>query len=314
MSKHVTPEISRLPRRILITSVAVALGSLVASGAATAGNLNLPDWNQVFSPTGALVDQFDAFGAKGANGVPDHVDLFGGIEAEFVRDNLSNGIAVDMSALLPSEDLSQQVVYNGAVRGVHDLGNLFVLKSRALDGSLQAYAGVERMIFRDATFVEFEFNQGPVTIGPGAPWTLNGQRTPGDLLVRMNFDRGRLGTVEVSRWGDGGFTTLESIRGSLEGGCGGHSAVVFCISAPPMELSGDGFEVWDSDFRVFQPEAANDFLELGIDLGSFAGMDAQLSSIQVRTPEDFALNTFRSREAPADSLIPVTPVLDGRLD
>lgn len=314
MSKHVTPEISRLPRRILITSVAVALGSLVASGAATAGNLTIPNWSQVFSPSGTLVDQFDAFGAKGANGVPDHVDLFGGIEAEFVRDNLSNGIAVDMSALLPSDDLGQQVVYNGAVRGAHDLGNLFVLKSRDLDGSLQAYAGVERMIFRDATFVEFEFNQEPVTFGQGAPWTLNGQRTPGDLVVRMNFDRGRLGTVEVRSWGDGGFTTLESIRGSLDGGCGGHAALVFCVSAPPMELSGDGFEVWDTDYRVLQPESASDFLELGIDLGSFAGIGARVSSIQVRTPEDFALNTFSSREVPADSLIPVTPVFDGRLD
>lgn len=312
MTTHSTRRVAHLPRRALTTALALAICMTAAT--AEAGSLQLPAWDQIFSPSGGFVDHYDAFGAKGSNGIPDYVELFGGIEAEFVRDNLSNGIAVDMSALLPSEDLSQQVVFNGEVRGAHDLGNLFVLKSRSLDGSLQAYAGVERMVFQDATFVEFEFNQAPVTIGRGAPWTLNGQRTRGDLLVRMNFDRGRLGAVEVSRWGDGGFTTLESIRGSLEGGCGGHAALVFCVSAPPMELSGDGFEVWDTDFRVLPPEAASDFLELGIDLGSFAGINAQVSSIQVRTPEDFALNTFKSRELPADSLIPVIPVLDGRLD
>ena len=310
MTTHSTRPTFRPARRVLTAALAAALA--MTASTAQAGSLELPAWDQIFSPGGALVDHFDAYGGKRANGIPDHVDLFGGIEAEFVHDNLSNGVATDMTALLPSASLSQQVVFNGEVRSAHDLGNVYLLKSRSPEGSLQVFAGVERLLVLDSTFIEFEFNQQPVSFGPGAPWTLNGHRSDGDLLVRMDFSRGNLSSVEVRQWAGDQFTTLQSRRGGA-GGCQGDAALVYCVSAPPMEVSGGGFEVWDAEFQLVERAIANDFVELGIDLGQFAGDKARISSVQVRTPEDLALNTFGRREPSSE--IPLTPVFDGdRLD
>ncbi len=60
------------------------LGPGTADPARAAKELLLPDWAAVFNADGSLKDEVDEAGAPGANGVPDYVDLYHGLDAVFV--------------------------------------------------------------------------------------------------------------------------------------------------------------------------------------------------------------------------------------
>lgn len=254
---------------------------------------SLPSWEKIFSSDGRFVDEFGRNGSIGRNGVPDFVDLYGGVHATFNEEIISNGVAVDISALLNHEELDEQVLYNGPVNPTHDLGYSWFLATRQPEGGLRLYTAVERLSHPGDTFIEFEFNQVGVRLGSGTPWwRLMGERTSGDVLVRMNFKNGRLNSVEVAEWQFGKFEVLQDLPGLGHRGCFERSFIIYCTG--PQRLARPPQEVWNESFQRVASTEPDELIELGIDVRKLAMTNIEISGLVIRTPQDIVLNTFRS--------------------
>jgi hypothetical protein len=294
------------------------LGPGTADPARAAKELLLPDWAAVFNADGSLKDEVDEAGAPGANGVPDYVDLYHGLDAVFVPDNLSDGVATDMSALLlgdglvgdltveGAEDGSEPVmtgvadeVYNGVVGAAHDIGNTYLLVEKGPDGELLLLAGVERIAAFADTYVEIEFNQDLVRLSYGAPWPIHGSHTADDLRIRLIFTAGLLDAVDFERWtldaatGEGGFQRVKHAKGTADGSCAGTGAnFTICLGAPP--IAGGEVELWDDEFTPVEYVAPDSFVEVGVNVTRMLGVSPDFTAIQIRTPKDIAMSTFRN--------------------
>jgi hypothetical protein len=255
--------------------------------------LSMPEWEKITNPGGTFKDDVNANGMYGSNGIPDYIDLYSGVDADFIQDNISNGVATDMSALLPGSRIEDEILYNGAVRPEHDLGNGYVLATIGADNHLRLYAGIERLVSDDITFIEFEFNQNPVRIGSGSPWPLIGNRVDGDLLVRMVFANRALQFVELEQWRESGFMVVKTGNGIAGDSCQHNRDFMYCTGRPPIQHPSDGFEVWDEDYNPLDPTPADNFVEVGIDIDLLLGPQADITSVLFRTPEDIAMNNFR---------------------
>lgn len=255
--------------------------------------LVMPEWDKIINPGGTLKDDVNKNGMHGSNSIPDFVDLYNGIEAEFIQENISNGVATDMSALLIGSKLSDEVLYNGVVRRAHDLGNAYVLATIGNDEHLRLYAAVERLITDEGTFIEFEFNQSRVHVSSGSPWPIIGQRTDGDILVRMIFSNRTLQSVTFEQWTGSGFDFINTGAGITGDSCLQMREFMYCVGNPPILHPVDGFEVWDEDNNVLEPTFADNFVEVGIDVDLLVGAQINISSVLFRTPEDIAMNNFR---------------------
>jgi hypothetical protein len=259
----------------------------------TPDDLSMPEWERIFLPGGNLRDDVNDKGMFGSNGIPDYVDLYNGIEAEFIQENLSNGVATDMSALLSGPKLSDEVLYNGAVSAEHDLGNAYVLATIGTDEHLRLYAGVERFVTVGGTYIEFEFIQTRVYLSSGSPWPLNGERSEGDVLVRMIFSDRMLQSVQVEQWHKDGFRFIDTGAGISGNTCLERKAFMYCVGPPPIRHPEEGFEVWDENNNVLDPVLADDFAQVGIDVDLLAGSRTHFTSVLFRTPEDIAMNSFQ---------------------
>ena len=255
--------------------------------------LSMPEWDKIVNPGGTLKDDVNEYGMFGSNGIPDFVDLYDGVEAEFIQENISDGIATDMSALLIGPKLADEVLYNGPVRREHDLGNAYVLATIGADTHLRLYAGVERIITEEGTFIEFEFNQNKVHLSSGSPWPIIGERKDGDLLVRMIFSNRTLQSVQFEQWQQGSFNFINTGAGISGDSCLQQRAFMYCVGTPPIQHPVEGFEVWDEDNNILEPVLANDFVEVGIDVELLVGPQVDFTSVLFRTPEDIAMNNFR---------------------
>jgi hypothetical protein len=154
-------------------------------------------------------------------------------------------------------------------------------------GNELLYAGVERLASFFDTYVEFEFNQAVVQVESGAPWPIYGESTVGDLLVRVNFKAGQISSTEFMRW-DG--TDYKTVATAGPNGCGG-TDTRSCAGAPPM-LSPQP-QVWDAAYHMVQVPRPDSFVEIGVNVTSLLGADVEFTSIQVRTPQDIILDSFR---------------------
>jgi hypothetical protein len=198
-----------------------------------------------------------------------------------------------MSALLPAPRLQDEVLYNGAVRPEHDLGNGYVLATIGTDNHLRLYAGVERLVSDVTTYIEIEFNQNPVRLGGGRPWQVIGNRVDGDLLLRMVFANRALHSVEVEQWGQGHFKVVKSGSGIGGNSCQQTRELMYCTGLPPIRHSEEGFEVWDEDYNPVDPTPPDSFVEVGLDIDLLVGQQVDITSVLFRTPEDIAMNNFR---------------------
>lgn len=267
--------------------------------------LSIPVWADLFSPNGSLKDAVDATGAPGANGVPDCADPpYSGIDAIFVGDGISDGVATDMSALSDADELDEAIVFNGTVLTSHDLGNAFVFATidENEPANLVLYGAVERLASAsDETSIQFEFNQAVVqALGPDV--RLRGRRTEGDLLIQFNLSMGVLNSVEFSRWAAAGYQPVTTITMTAGTDCSGDGQIQ--LACDPYLASGEFnyvslFEPWSDSPRdpadtPVEVGAPNSLLSFGVNVGRLLGVSPNYTSIVVRTPEDIILDNFRN--------------------
>jgi len=281
--------------------------NLLFSGSVLAqSNLVIPTWTDLFNADGTLKDAVDANKEANPNGIHDYAD-YGGIDAVFVGDWISHGVATDMSALSDADDLGEVIVWNGTVRPEHDVGNAFVFATTdgAASPNLVLYGAAERFgTAAPSSYIEFEFNQDKVqAISPNTP--LMGSRSDDDLLVRLNLAMGALTTAEIMRWvSPGGYQVIATIPALPDQyGCIGDR--VSHLACDPYLASGQfdaesQFVPWDDYPRdaYNQPvtvSAPNGLLEFGVNVGALlVGTNPDYTSIMVRTPEDIILDSFRN--------------------
>jgi hypothetical protein len=256
--------------------------------------LVMPEWEKIFNPNGTLRDEVNRRGTTTANGVPDYIDIYKADYAEFILEEISEGVATDMSALLPAAKISDEVIYRGEVSAAHDLGHVYYMRSTGKDDHARMYVGIERLSVPVDSFIEIEFNQMPVRVGSGNPWwQLNGERKDGDLLARINLTRGQPSFVEFEEWQGGAYALLDSYNGSPGHGCVRQPAFMYCAGAPPIEHPTQGFEAWDSEFQPVEITPPDNFLQLGFDLKRLLDFNRDFSGILIRTPEDIVVKGFR---------------------
>ncbi|MEE8523482.1 MAG: hypothetical protein V3T72_06085, partial [Thermoanaerobaculia bacterium] len=226
-------------------------------------------------------------------GRPDFVDLHGGIEAVVLEDVISAGRGLDMSALQGAETLAASVIYNGVVAPAHEIGNAYVYTTFDSVGQLVVYVGIERLEVAADSYVELELNQDRVRVTSGAPWPIRGQRTADDLLVRLDIVQGVVNSVAVKRWvaAAGAFETIVESGGLATSACNGEpTRFLFCSGSPPIAPPQ---EVWDAAGRPLETTVPDSFVEVGVHVGNLLGGYVDFTSIQVRSPEDVVLGSFR---------------------
>jgi hypothetical protein len=256
--------------------------------------MSMPDWARIFEPGGALRDSVGRGGVGSRNGIPDYVDLYGALRAEFIQDNISNGQATDMSALLDAVRISDEVLYNGAVSAAHDVGNAYFMADRGPEGQMRLYLGIERLFVPVDSYIEIEFNQVPVRLGSGTNWwDIQGEREDGDLLVRLNFRSGRLADVEFETWQGSAFDLVDEVDRSPGRSCIRETAFVYCEGEPPLGAPAQGVQLWDTNFKPVTPTPPSDFVQVGVDLMRLTGSNQDFSGVLIRTPEDIAINGFQ---------------------
>jgi hypothetical protein len=229
--------------------------------------MQAPAWAAIFSPEGRVLD------------------LQGGNDARFSPDKISSGVGIDNTVF--TDPSNRKAIDNGTVTAAHDLGNAYFWVTTDAAGSMRLHGAVERLASDVDSYVEFEFNQGVVRVTTGAPWPIRGKREEGDLLVRIDLRQGAIDSATFKRWNGDDFQTLLNAGPD---GCGG-SMYRYCLGAPPFQSIPD--ETWDAAGHVLQPTHADRFLEIGIDLNALLGSNVEFSSIQVRTPEDAIMDSFR---------------------
>jgi len=256
----------KILKYVACTVAALVAMTLVGQAAAAPEPLARPDWPAIFGLDGKVVN------------------LQGGIDAFFMEDKISDGIGLDMSALAAGDT---KTVHNLVVAGADDLGDGYVWARTDAGGNLQIYAGVERLDLSQDTYVEFEFNQGVVQVGSGTPWPVRGGRTPGDVLVRVNFVAGALSSAAFMRWNGASY---QPVAGAGPGGYDGPDYLV-CVGAPPLPPIAQA--TWDAAGYPVQVIQPNSFVEVGFNVAPLAGAKVEFTSVQVRTPGDVILDGFR---------------------
>ncbi|UTW13428.1 hypothetical protein [Marinobacterium rhizophilum] len=285
----------RLP--VLAGMSALLLTSLLATtvGAGKQNQLSFPDWPAYFNGDGTLKD------AVALLGTPDAADH--GQGAMFVEDNISDGRALDMSALIASDSYDQSIIHNATVDALHDIGNLYVYGEMG-PGGMVFYSGVERLDVPGNSYVEFEFNQGSIS-APAVNAPLMGERLAGDLLVRINLSDAEIGSVEFLRWhvtidsaGSevGHYQPVASAPAPRGKWCSSNSSAYrYCSGAPVEGLAPTNTDVWDADGQAVAATPADSFIELALNPEALPGQVADFTSLVVRTPEDIAIAYLRGR-------------------
>ena len=240
----------------------------------SASGQSLLDWASVFNVDGTVKD------------------LGGGLDAIYLQDNISAGIATDMTALG-----SDGQVYNDALPAAHDLGNGFVYATRDASNNLVIFAGVERLKSLENTFVIFEFNQDIVGVRSGNPWPIYGTRTINDLLIRVDFATGIPSLVTIKTWDGSGYKFVGSSAPSGPDACFGNGMTdlfSYCSGIPVQGLPPTNADIWDLNFNPVQVPNPDSFVQVSVNVGSAIGSNVDFTSIAIRTPQDISLGSFRA--------------------
>lgn len=234
-----------------------------------------PEWTDIFDANGKVKN------------------LFGGTGAAFIPDNISAGTATDMSILI-----NNIYVDNGPVQAVNDLGNAYVYRTADNLGNLVLFAGVERIDVLADTYVEFEFNQAPIRLGYGRPWSLQKVKTVGDLLVRFNFKAGVINSVELEKWTSNGYALVKTLTPTVMDGCVVEEGLcAYCSTSPMAGLAPTNTDVWDLNYNHVSIPDPNHFIQFGINVGKLLGTDVDFASLLIKTSDDLIVDNFQPAES-----------------
>ncbi|CAG1008541.1 hypothetical protein ANAEL_03684 [Anaerolineales bacterium] len=274
----------------LITTVArclgTALGLLLATTVGVAASAELPGYANLVGTGVSGPGWGDIFDSSGKV-----KDLKGGVSAAFIEDNISSGVATDMSKLI-----SADIVDNGTVQPVNDLGNAYVYRTADAAGNLVLFAGVECLGMAEGTsYIDFEFSQDKIQVWSGIPWQIHGQKTAGDLTVRLNFVNGALQSVEFKQLAGDGSGESQILKTDWPVGgqacTGSNGLYAFCAGTVITGLAPTNSDVWNLKGTPVLIPAADQFVEVGINVGRLLGSNPDYSSLTLRTPEDIAFGT-----------------------
>src|SRR3990170_8964544 len=117
-------------------------GNIVENGVTADG----PDWGAIFNASGAVVN------------------LFGGEDAAFLMDDLSQSNATDDTTFASSNNNNDLVSTwswdTGNAPAKDDLSNVYAYARRDASGDLILYTGLERLAEDGASHVDVQFNRG----------------------------------------------------------------------------------------------------------------------------------------------------------
>jgi len=253
-----------------------------------------PDWADLFftNISGDVVDKDVA----PANGIPDYKD-YGGLDAKFLKDDLAVGKLTDATVFTTAsknnDPISSLEWGDGNAPAKDDLSNAYVYAT--LDDSfnpdpphLILYVGLERIAPNGDSHIDIELNQQFIDTKAGTN-KFTGDRTPGDILVVMDFEvGGSLGYFELWEW-DG---TQFQQQGSTSTGEGCNAADTACAfnnhsSIPKGDWASYPYE--DNHGNPITTLEANAFTEVGVDVSALIGHEICLSTIQIksRTSQSF---------------------------
>ncbi len=269
----------------------------------------VPDWEDLFDSSGMLADRIAPAG-------PDVLDFPGGVTASFVRDDVSAGSAVDNTTFVSkgsdknSDQISTLRWGPDSVPAKNDIGNSYV-HAKLNAGQLIIYAGVERIVEDGANHVDFEFNQSSIgadqdgdgiadpinpATGPvcedGADCFLVGERTDGDILLSMDFEKGgNFGNLTIREWiGDDATGSWSAPLADLEGeGCNdtpinGFPIDVMCGFNNDTTIKGGPWDNYDRSGVIVDDLPPNAFTEVGFNVTELLeGAVPCFSTVQVKT-------------------------------
>ena len=268
-------------------------------------NVAGPDWEELFNADGSHKDEVGPEGRPPSNGIPDFIDLYQGLDALFVGDDISVGTYTDRTIRFGTDR-----VETGLVGGVRDLGNAYVYTANNSAGELMLYAGLERLS-TEAVSIELEFNQGYFRLGHGWPgvtgWEIVGAQKPKDLRITVDIATGGiLSSVRIDSWEDPendgifGWVRKETLD---QEGCNTAEpeadppidANTLCGFSNDRVVHGGDWPSYDASGKPRPNVDPDCFYEVGLNVSKLLSVSDPAytyATVQLRTPADLAFGYF----------------------
>lgn len=259
-----------------------------------------PDWNCLFSATGVAVSPLPT----------------GGQAAVFLGDDVSAGSLTDRTVYSggPGDKNSDTIDHwtwgTSSVPVKDDIGNAYAYAVKDSNDHLIIYVGGERLSNSGDAHIDVEFFQKPVGLDlsrgfpcPDGKCKFNGENTPGDLLVNMDFTNGGAFAGLTVRERDPNSPNNYKVLATLNAqGC--NTAATVCAFTNGGSIDGGAWPNYDSHGAVVTQIPSNGFTEWGVDVTALL-QQANLcfSTVQVKTRssqsftatlKDFAIHSFES--------------------
>ncbi len=277
------------------------LGGVQAADILGDGNAaNGPDWADIFNSTGGIVN------------------LYGGVAAAFIKDDLSQSNSVDQTTFsgagtsnkntdpisaadcvahnLTGSDCNPWHWDSGNTPAKDDLSNVYAYATiNPADGHLIVYAGFERLDPSGDSHVDIEFLQSGVSLDeavpcndPGSdvtPCNFEGIRNVGDVIASMEFSQGgALGSVNVRRWDGTSYVLVATVGGE---GCNAASGSIpadaVCAFNNGGNINGGPWDNFNRHGAIITNLPQNSFTEYGADITALTGGVPCLSTIMGKT-------------------------------
>ncbi len=230
----------------------------------------------------------------------------GGVDAAFTTDPLSIGKATDETVFVKGSAKNDTPITEwrwntGNSPSKDDLTNFYAYATLDAELDLMLYTGVERLDASGDSHIDFEFNQAAVTLdreapcgddqsaGPedSPPCEFEGERSDGDLLVVMNFQKGgNLGSAEIRRWDGTGWLLSESLNGE---GCNEPDTV--CAFNNGIQIEGGTWTSFDDRGIPTESLEPNAFTEVGVNVTALLGRTPCFVNVQAKSRSSASFNS-----------------------
>ncbi len=296
---------SRKSKAAVLLLALVMVGSALLVVAPATGAVHLND--QFELGPGLITDEGGLTNILGdglASDGPDWADLFGadgqvvyaGAIAQFLKDDLAQGSSVDTTTYSGAggsnknlDPISAWHWATGNVPAKDDLSNVYAY-AILYEGHLIIYVGFERITANGDSHIDLEFFKDNVRLDRTPPCDIAacdwlGVRTPGDLIVSMDFTNGgAFGTMTVREWSGSAYVLVASITGE---GCNAASgtlpADVICGFNNGGSINGGPWPNYDSHGHVITMLPTNAFTEFGVDITALEDTTPCLTTVLGKT-------------------------------